>query len=218
MVSYDYNKYISKRYGNLTVLNLDYERRTPNGTLRRYMICKCDCGKIITVALHQLKSGHTKSCGCLKGVKQRGYKYNYPNLYQVYDNIRSRCYKKSNAEYHNYGERGIVMCEDWKNNRNSFYNWCLNHGYKDGLQIDRIDVDGDYEPNNCRFITPKENSRNRRNNRIIYHNGVKYVFSEFCEKFNISNRRSALYRYMKKGFTSDELIEWGGYTNVTTSD
>lgn len=218
MVSYNYKKHIGEHYGNLTIIAFDYERRTPNGTLRRYMKCKCNCGKIITVALHQLKSGHTKSCGCTKGVAQRGFKYNYPHLYSVYDNIIKRCYKHEDSSYKFYGAIGIKVCDEWLNDRNSFYKWALLHGYETGLQIDRLDSNGNYEPNNCRFVTAKENMRNKRNNRLIYHNGVQYVFSEFCEKFNISNRRSALYRYVKKGFTSDELIEWAGDINVTTCD
>lgn len=218
MVSYNYDKYIGEKYGNLTIINFDHERRTPNGTLRRYMNCKCDCGNICIVSLNSLRSGKTKSCGCIKGQKQRGFKYNYPHLYPVYDNIMKRCYRKNDNGYKFYGARGIKLCDEWLNNRDSFYEWALLNGYKDGLQLDRIDVNGNYEPNNCRFITPKENARNRRSNRIIYHNGVKYVFSEFCETFNISKRRSALYRYVKKGFTSDELIEWGGSMNVTTCD
>lgn len=216
MVSCNYDNYIGNKYGNLTIIDFDHERRTPNGTIRRYMTCKCDCGNTCIVALHSLKSGKTKSCGCIKGVNQRGYKYTYPRLYPVYDNIIKRCYKIHDSQYKYYGKRGITMCDEWLHNRNSFYKWALNNGYKDGLQLDRIDVNGNYEPNNCRFITAKQNTRNRRNNRIIYHDGKRYVFSEFCEKFNISKRRSALYRYVKKGYTSDELIQWGGNINVTT--
>lgn len=214
--SYNYNKHIGEQYGNLTILGFDYERRTPNGTLRRYMRCKCSCGKVISVALHQLKSGHTKSCGCTKGLAQRGFKYNYPHLYPVYDNMVKRCYKLTDSQYKIYGERGIKVCDEWLNDRDSFYNWALTNGYKQGLQLDRINSNGNYEPDNCRFVTAKENARNKRNNRFIYHNGEKYVFSEFCEKFKIAKRRSALYRYVKKGFTSDELIKWGGNIDVTT--
>lgn len=218
MGSYNYDKYIGEKYGNLTIVDFDHERRTPNGTLRRYMKCQCDCGNIKIVPLNSLKSGHTRSCGCTKGINQRGYKYNYPRLYPIYDNIMKRCYKPTDSGYRFYGERGIIMCDEWKSNRDSFYEWCLENGYKDGLQLDRINVNGNYEPSNCRFITAKENARNKRNNRIIYHNNKKYVFTEFCETFGIKNRRSALYRYMKKGFTSDELIEWGGNVDVTTCD
>lgn len=215
---YNYNKHVGERYGNLIIIGFDHERRTPNGTLRRYMKCKCECGNTCVVALHSLKSGKTKSCGCIKGVAQRGYKYNYPHLYPVYDNIVKRCYKFDDSQYKYYGARGVKMCDEWLNDRNAFYYWAVTHGYKDGLQIDRIDSNKNYCPENCRFVTAKENSRNKRNNRIIYHNGKKYVFSEFCEIFNINNRRSALYRYVKKGYTSDELIKWGGGISATTCD
>lgn len=215
---YNYDKHIGTRYGNLTIVEFDHERRTPNGTLRRYMKCQCDCGNICIIALHSLKSGKTKSCGCIKGLAQRGYKYNYPHLYPVYDNIKKRCYNENDSQYKYYGERGIKMCDNWLQDRNAFYKWAITHGYKEGLQLDRIDTNKNYCPENCRFLTAKENSRNKRNNRLIYYNGNEYVFSEFCETFNIVNRRGALYRYVKKGYTPDELIKWGGGISVTTCD
>lgn len=216
---YNYEHYIGQRYGKLTVLSFDYERRTPNGTLRRYMRCKCDCGKIISVALHALKSNKTKSCGCIKGLKQRGYKYNYPHLYPVYDNMLKRCYKLTDENYKFYGERGIHVCEEWLNHRNNFYDWAIHHGWKIGLCLDRIDVNGNYEPDNCRFVTPKENGRNKRNNRFIVYKDKNYVFSEFCELFNIKNYRGALYRYVNLNFTAEDIIKWnGGDSAVTTSN
>jgi hypothetical protein len=89
---------------------------------------------------------------------KHGYRY-YP-LYQVWVNMKKRCYNKDNKQYKDYGGRGIIVCDEWMNPK-IFIEWCLANGWEKGLQIDRRDNDGNYDPDNCRFVTPKENSLNR---------------------------------------------------------
>ena len=121
---------------------------------------------------------------------------NRKNLKNVWYNMRKRCYKQYCKEYKYYGARGIKICEEWEDRKN-FEQWALSHGYDDGLQIDRIDNDGDYTPENCRFVTPKVNANNRRNPNIVYfgtraaaakpilYNGEMVTIAELSRRWNI---------------------------------
>ena len=93
--------------------------------------------------------------------KRKRSKWNHNSLYKLWFSIKTRCYNSNHNYYHRYGGRGIYICEDWKNNFVSFYLWAISHGYEKGLQIDRINNDGNYHPNNCRFVTHQQNCRNR---------------------------------------------------------
>jgi hypothetical protein len=111
-------------------------------------------------------------------------------LYKLYCGIKQRCFYLKNINYKNYGGRGIIMCEEWKNNYSLFKKWSLNNGYIENegrniLTIDRIDNNGNYEPNNCRFITNKENSQNRRNNYSIEYNGEFFNLKNLCSKLDL---------------------------------
>lgn len=115
-----------------------------------------------------------------------------------------RCYYPTTNGYQRYGGRGIKMCDEWINNPKSFYDWAINNGYKDGLSIDRIDVDGNYEPNNCRWVTKEVQDNNRRNNRkIIYKNETK-TLSQWARKYNISI--TTLGDRLRAGMTIDEAL------------
>ena len=106
----------------------------------------------------------------------------YPNLYGVWLSMKSRCENPNRPKFKDYGYRGIEICEEWQDAGN-FAKWAFSNGYKQGLQIDRIDNDGNYEPSNCRFVTPKENSRNRRNTKLLTINGETKSVAEWCEIF-----------------------------------
>lgn len=106
-------------------------------------------------------------------------------LYHTYYMIKERCYRKTHISYPKYGGRGIKMCEEWLNDVSAFINWCMNNGYKDGYTIDRIDVNGDYEPSNLRFATPSQQQRNRRDTRKVFFRGKEYTLADACEKFGV---------------------------------
>ena len=106
-------------------------------------------------------------------------------LYRIWGNIKGRCYCKSRREYKNYGGRGIKICDEWISNFQAFYDWAISNGYKDDLTIDRINVNGNYEPNNCRWITNKEQQCNRQYNRIISYNGKSKPLSKWAEEFDM---------------------------------
>ena len=97
----------------------------------------------------------------------------------------SRCTKTYNTSYHNYGGRGIKVCEEWMHDRETFYRWAIKNGYKEGLQLDRINTNGDYEPSNCRWVTSKQNNNNRRDNIPYTMNGETHTLSEWCDIYNV---------------------------------
>lgn len=101
--------------------------------------------------------------------------------------MKTRCYNTNSPTYKNYGGRGIKVCDEWVNNFEAFYKWSMENGYKDGLQIDRIDNDGDYGPSNCRWVTSKENYNNRRTSRFVTINGETKTIAQWCEIYNIKD-------------------------------
>lgn len=110
----------------------------------------------------------------------------YSNLYRVFNSMIERCSKPNAKNYHNYGGRGIKVCSEWIGNYQAFCDWALANGYKKGLQIDRIDNNGNYEPSNCRFATRKEQSNNRNYVRKYNYKGKEYSVTQLAEEFNIS--------------------------------
>lgn len=156
-----------KRYGRLVVEK--FLRTEPE--LGAIWECKCDCGNTIEISGKRLRRGQTKSCGCLKQEKLRtnGVKHGgaYSRLYTVWAGMKQRCSNPAHKSYKDYGGRGINVCEEW-DDFGKFHDWALENGYNDEAQfgectLDRIDVDGNYEPNNCRWVTLKEQASNKRN-------------------------------------------------------
>jgi hypothetical protein len=99
--------------------------------------------------------------------------------------MKQRCYNKNNPKYKNYGARGIRICDEWLNDVSAFIKWSLDNGYDDTLSIDRINVDGDYEPSNCRWATNAEQALNRTDNRLLTYNGVTMTMKEWADKYNL---------------------------------
>lgn len=189
-----------KRFNRLLVLKLDYCKKRTNGGKEYFWLCQCDCGNLISVRGSTLKNNSTQSCGCLQreiaqSVNTIHGKYN-TKLHDIYYSMKQRCYNTKNKRYKDYGGRGIIICVDWLNNFMTFYNWAINNGYKEGLTIDRIDVNGNYEPSNCRWITRAEQPKNRRNNIFITYNGKTQIASEWAKELNLS--RTTIYRKLKK--------------------
>lgn len=153
-----------KRFGHWTVLEMDSNRVTyKSGGIKVLWICKCDCGNVKTVLAGNLLSEKSTNCGCTgmekfnKAKKTHG-KSRTP-LYITWCNMKNRCGNPNYAEYSRYGGRGITICEEWEHDFESFQRWAIENGYKEGLSIDRIDVDKEYSPDNCQWLTRSDNSK-----------------------------------------------------------
>lgn len=127
-------------------------------------------------------------------------------LHRIWHSMYCRCYYKSTNQYKNYGGRGIKVCEEWKHMQGfiNFYNWAINNGYKETLTLDRIDNNKGYCPSNCRWITPKEQSNNRRNNVYYTFNGETKTSKQWCELYNIS--QTTLLDRLKRGWTLEQAL------------
>lgn len=119
--------------------------------------------------------------------------------------MKDRCYNRRCSNYKNYGGRGIKMCDEWLNDFMSFYNWAMSHGYIEGLTIDRIDVNGNYEPNNCRWVDMKQQQRNRTDNRYFIINGETHCLSEWCEILGLKYR--TVYSRLQRGWMIYDALE-----------
>ena len=111
----------------------------------------------------------------------------YHPLYSILRNIKSRCYNANNPSYKDYGGRGIIVCDEWKNNVNAFYNWAITNGYKKGLTLDRKNNNGNYEPSNCQWATRFQQANNKRSNHYIVYNGERHTLKEWSTILGISN-------------------------------
>lgn len=193
-----------KRFAKLTVIK--YDGVTSNN--QSMWICKCDCGNTSKVMYGNLKNGSTKSCGCLRKEKKvKNNQEEYYRIFNIFYGIKGRCYNPNNPAYKNYGGRGIRICDEWLqkngNGLRNFYKWAINNGYNKNLTIDRIDVNGNYEPSNCRWATPKEQSNNKRNNHIINYKGKKYTLSQLSNYLNI--KITTLKWRLEHGWKENEL-------------
>lgn len=182
-----------KKYRNLT--NQKFGRLTAIKMIKRenhktYWLFKCECGNEIVIPFTYVTTGDCKSCGCYRKEKckdnaKRTHNMSKTRMYRIWTHMKKRCYDVNAQAYMNYGDRGIKVCNEWKNNFINFYNWAINNGYREDLSIDRIDVNGNYEPSNCRWATIKEQNNNMRRNHWIYYNDEKLTMKQFSEKYNI---------------------------------
>ena len=176
---------IGKKFGRLTVISFSHS----NG-YRKYYLCKCECGKEKIIYKGNLLAGRTLSCGCLQ--KEQAKKYNtFPDdrgrLHKILRLMIIRCEDTTSNRYRRYGARGITVCEQWKNDPESFCEWALSHGYSPGLTIDRIDNNKGYSPDNCRWATPYEQSRNTSKNVYITYNGKTQTLKDWSKELGIKN-------------------------------
>lgn len=170
-----------KKFGRLTVI-----KRHGSLKMRRAWLCQCDCGKTVIRHTDHLRSGHTNSCGCLNrdSLMDRNVIHgkNRSKEHRIWCGIKSRCLNPKDTCYHNYGGRGIGICERWM----TFENFLNDMGdCPDGMTIDRIDNDKDYDPGNCRWATAVEQANNSRKNHMIEFEGKTLSMAEWSRILNI---------------------------------
>ena len=215
---------IGQRFGRLVVIE-----KLPSKKGKSVWRCKCDCGNIKDVPSTYLTSGDTKSCGCLfkeksrenfkKAVKKAKeicttHGLSNTRIYNIWIMMVYRCENPKATGFKHYGGRGIKVCDEWKKFEN-FYNWCYESGYKENLTLDRIDVNGNYEPSNCRWATIKEQANNMRRNVRVEINGETHTLSEWAEITGI-NISTLQHRY-RKGDREERLIRKVDLENYDTS-
>ena len=191
---------IGKKYGRLTVL----EQRGIDQRGEYLWLCRCDCGNMVVRKGHDIRTGRTKSCGCIHQESITKHGMSDTRLYSIWHAMNQRCFNANNSRYANYGGRNITVCDDWRDSFETFRDWAMANGYRDDLTIDRIDVNGSYSPGNCQWITNKEQQNNRRNNRMIEFNGEKKSLQQWAEKLNINNR--ALRKRIRSGWTKERAL------------
>lgn len=188
-----------KKFGRLSVIKENglnkYDKMT--------WLCKCDCGNKKIVLGTELINGNVRSCGCLlsetriknniaRGNLNGASSSDNPSirrLASIYSGMKNRCLNTNEADYKHYGGRGIEICENWLDEKygfDNFYNWAIENGYSNELTIDRIDVDGNYEPNNCRWATRKEQGINKRDSIYLTFEGETKHISEWAEMYGVS--------------------------------
>ena len=197
MVNGKIKNIVGMKYGNLTVLNITHKNK--NGAY--CWNCVCDCGTKLNVSGLALRSGNTKSCGCLQkeivrniGIKNRKYFEDNKSEYNSWSGMKTRCLNKNNHAYKDYGGRGVMVCNEWL----EFENFYKDMGKRPkGLTLDRIDNDGNYCKENCRWATQKEQTRNTRRNRYIKFEDRNFSISQWAETLRIkpSTLWMRLYKY-----------------------
>lgn len=170
-----------KKFGRLTaVKKIGIDKRG-----QAIWLCKCECGNTIETITNRLTMGKTKSCGCLALENKRNlhitHGKSHTRLNSIYRKMKQRCYNPHNPAFKYYGGKGILICEEWLKDFDNFYYWAIQNGYNDSLSIDRIDVNGNYEPQNCRWADDKTQARNTTHCRYVRYKGETKTLSEWCE-------------------------------------
>ena len=191
-----------KRFGKLVAVKSYYDQEKKV----TFWECQCDCGNVCNVRANRLMHGRTKSCGCLKKenhVKTHGM--TKTRIYNIWRGMKKRCYDLTNHNYLYYGKRGITVCDEWRDSFDSFYCWAKHNGYQEQLSLDRIDNNGNYCPENCRWVSVKEQNNNRSVSINITYNGKTQNLSEWCKELNLPYIR-IYQRIIKYGYTFEEAI------------
>ncbi len=177
---------------------------------KRYVLCQCDCGNTSEVWIINIRTGHTTSCGCIKSAWQKSGQTIHGMCrtpeHGIWSGIRDRCYNPNNLAYHNYGSRGIKMCERW---RNSFQNFFEDMGPRPSKShsIDRFpDNNGDYGPANCRWATTEQQALNKRTNVYYEYDGIRLTQCQWARFLGV--KRHMILNHIRRGKTFHQTIEY----------
>lgn len=184
-----------KRFGNLVAIRYDHSKIQKCGSRNPYWLFKCDCGNEKVIQKKSVVRGRIVSCGCQQHKLKHGL--SYTRIHKIWHGIKQRCLNKNNSRYNWYGGKGIKICDEWKDSFINFYEWSVSSGYNDTLTIDRIDFNGNYCPENCRWISQKDQKRNTSKNILITYKGETLCLAALAEKYGI--KFSTAYSRIKRG-------------------
>lgn len=207
-----YHLKVGDRFGRWEIIAEAEPRVYARNDVRKRWLCRCDCGAVKEVYEQGLIRGTSTSCGCKRmenprfGMVKHG-KSRTP-LYKVYSSMLQRCFNTQNCNYKNYGGRGIKVCDEWLGDDGfaTFYKWSIKNGYAEGkrLTIDRIDVNGNYEPFNCRWVDYETQANNMRSNHHITFNGETHTISEWAKITGIN--RQTLQARARRGLPPERIL------------
>lgn len=197
------NEMIGKKFNMLTVME-QCESRSKG---KRYWLCKCDCGNTAVVNTSNLCSGQVKSCGCIANrPNNTSHGMSKTVIYQRWISMRARCKNEKTNSFKNYGGKGIKVCTEWEESFEIFMKWSMENGFQEDLTLDRIDPNGNYCPENCRWISIKEQENNRTDNVRYQYKGRELTIPQLSEIYGI-NKQTLFWRVRKKGMSIAEAIE-----------
>lgn len=187
--AWNFKDLTGQKFGRLTVIEHEGYKIYPNGEKATLWKCICDCGKEVIVRSGQLSSKKTQSCGCLRNdrVKEKlcTHKMTKSQLYHKWNHMIQRCENPNVERYPHYGGRGIKVCDEW-HDFNRFKEWAESSGYDAKLTLDRINVDGNYSPKNCRWVSWETQANNTTRNHYLTYQGETHSLSEWSKILNIS--------------------------------
>lgn len=201
-----------QRFGRLTVLG----RRPSDKSGRIRWECLCDCGNKTIVAGTRLRKGASKSCGCYQRdavrahnlthgeTRQKPGEQRIPRIYRIWANMKTRCNNPNTPYYDRYGGRGIRVCPEWTDSFEAFHAWAISAGYDDAKEIDRIDNDGDYTPENCRWVPHEAQQNNKENTVRITHAGQTRTLSEWAAITGLKSK--TIWQRLQRGKTPEEAL------------
>lgn len=198
---------INKKFGKLTVIK-KVGLSSHNEMLWE---CICECGEKTTKTSYSLRNDKNPKCKTCSnkeiGDKNRKYIIFSKRLHEMFVNMKTRCYNEKSKSYYLYGGRGIKVCKEWINNYSAFQDWALNNGYKDNLTLDRMDNNGDYEPDNCRFVDRRVQANNRKSNLNLIYQNREDTLANWCRKLKLCYSKVQYRLY--NGMTLTEIVEEG---------
>lgn len=179
-----------QKFGKLTAIKRVDDYILKNGRHKIMWLCKCDCGNESIVRGEDLRSGHTKTCGCSWG---QYHGKSHEKIYKTWKSMKERCGNPNSKSYKIYGAEGKRVCSEWLHDFQAFYDWSMTNGYKDNLTIERIDGNKGYSPDNCKWATRTEQMNNIRNNKHLTYNGKTQTRAQWAREMNI-NYNTLIYR------------------------
>lgn len=203
---------IGNTYGRLTVVDTAEDLVSASGYHTVMWKCRCECGELVTVRGKSLKGGVTKSCGCFQRdeMSERASKHGGfgSRLYAVWNSMRQRCNNENHRAYENYGGRGISICKEW-DDFSKFREWAASSGYDETAPrgkytLDRVDVNGDYSPSNCRWVDMRSQANNRRCSIQLEHDGETLNLHEWAERVGLDY--TTIWKRYSKGLPADEIL------------